>query len=768
MRSSYYKNASHGVLVLALSLMAMGPIAGQARAADVPRSGVTVSDVVVTARRREERLEKVPISVAVVSADTMRRQNITGMQDVQYLTPSLNVSTNTARSSNNYTLRGQGTTYGTEPSVVAYFADVPVPGGGNGNAALFDLGSVQVLNGPQGTLFGRNAVGGAVLFTPARPLNDFGGHVSAGLGNYNNRQGEAVVNLPLVPDKLLLRVGIGGRTRKGFTRDYLNGRDYDDVNVVMGRASLLFTPSSAVSNLLIFNFTRSHETGTGTVLSLVNPNGLAASIFPQLATLAATQAQLGPRQTAQTPGIRDAQKMIQVVNTTNVQLGDHLKLKNIASFSAFRQNIVSDVSGSPLPVLSFLPVPGWGGPQNNNQPAIDQITEEPQFSGDIGDKAFDWTLGGYFQKIQPKHSLQSLQAFGGPAVLTDRGINLTAFAFYGQGTFDLGRATPRLDGLKFTAGYRYSQDHRRDYTNSYVQAGTSFTGGGACALIPGTPPPSYPNCQIDFAGTFAASTYTLALDYQLTRHMMAYVTARSGFKSGGFNLGAPLEASVSTFQPEKVKDVEVGIKINAPLGNRANVQFNIDVFRDNYSNIQRPLLKSFPDGVVTVYVVNAASATIRGIEATSALTLSNGLSFAAAYSYTDSRYGNFLTEQGEFTNFPLPYTPKTKLSLSANYKHELNANKGSLRIGANYIYQSSYRNLDVLDPDVSVPGYGLLNLTAGWENIMGSPVGLELFARNVTDKLYVIGKGDYYYSLGFTTNVYGEPRMFGGSLTYHF
>ena len=91
-----------------------------------------------------------------------------------------------------------------------------------------------------------------------------------------------------------------------------------------------------------------------------------------------------------------------------------------------------------------------------------------------------------------------------------------------------------------------------------------------------------------------------------------------------------------------------------------------------------------------------------------------------------------------------------------------------VRLGVNYTYQTSYRNLDVLDPDVRVPAYGLLNLSAGWERIMGTPIDLELYARNVTNKLYVIGMGNYYYSLGFTTNVYGEPRMFGGSLTYHF
>jgi len=145
-----------------------------------------------------------------------------------------------------------------------------------------------------------------------------------------------------------------------------------------------------------------------------------------------------------------------------------------------------------------------------------------------------------------------------------------------------------------------------------------------------------------------------------------------------------------------------------------------------------------------------------------------GLTFSGTYSYTDSHYGTFLTDQGDFTGFPLPYTPKHKVSATAEYARSLGAENGDLRLGVNYTYQTSYRNLDVLDPDVRVPAYGLLNLSAGWERIMGTPIDLELYARNVTNKLYVIGMGNYYYSLGFTTNVYGEPRMFGGSLTYHF
>jgi len=759
------KGISYGFGGIAVLLATTSLGAGGAAAApqtDGKSAAMPVDDIVVTARRKEERIDKVPVSVSVVSSDVIRRQNLTSVQDVQYLAPSLNVSTNTARSSNNYTLRGQGTTYGTDPSVVAYFAEVPVPGGGNGSGALFDMGSVQVLNGPQGTLFGRNSVGGAILFSPARPTNEPGGYARVGYGNYSNFQQEAVANVPLMDDKLLLRAGIWHRTRDGFTRDTATGRDYDNINATAGRVSLLFKPGGGIENLFILNFSENREHGTGTVISRVNPDGLAAFLFPTLPAIAAQQAVLGPRHTAQTPGVSDHQRMLQLINTTTIPVTDDIALKNIISYTQFRSNVSSDVSGTQLPILYFQRTPDWGGPQNNNQPAINQFTEELQLSGSIAEKALQWTVGGYFQHNAPIHTLQSLVAFGGPAVLTDRGDRLRSLAGFAQGTLDVGALVPALQGLKITGGYRYSSDRRRDYVDSYTRVGESFTTGGSCALTTG----NYPDCRLDYARSFSASTYTAAVEYQLAPSTMIYFTARSGFKSGGFNLGAPPSSGFAAFEPEKVKDIEAGIKSRLTLRDTA-LQFNLAAFRDKYTDIQRPLLKNF-DGIVTTYVINATSAVIKGIEAQASVRLPLGLTFSGAYSYTDSHYGTFLTDQGDFTGFPLPYTPKHKVSATAEYARSLGAENGDLRLGVNYTYQTSYRNLDVLDPDVRVPAYGLLNLSAGWERIMGTPIDLELYARNITNKLYVIGMGNYYYSLGFTTNVYGEPRMFGGSLTYHF
>ena len=757
------KNTEFPCVALTL-VMALAPSFAGAQESSL---GVTESaaagDIVVTARRREERLDRVPLSVSVVSATAIANQHLGGVQDVQYLTPSLTVTTNTDRGANNYTLRGQGTTYGTDPSVVAYFAEVPVPGGGNSYGAMFDMGSVQVLNGPQGTLFGRNSVGGAILFSPVRPSNKPEGHIRATYGNLNNAEIEAVGNMPVVDDKVLLRVGFQHRSRDGFTHDVLTGVDYDNVKSFAARMSLLVRPSATFENLTIFNHSRFDSNGSGIKLNKVNPASPAAAVFPTLAALADQQAQWGVRRTALSADSIEKQELTQLVNITTMDLADKLRLKNIISYTRWRSNRRHDVDGSPLPVLDYRFTPGWGGVQPNNQPAIDQLTEELQLSGSLAGGALDFTAGGYYQHNDPKHSLARQQFFGGLPTREDRGDKLTSLAGYGQATLNVGTFVTALEGLRLTGGYRYTHDKRRDYSNIYIPTGATPADGGPCALIANV----YPNCRVDYARNFSAGTYTAAVEYQVTPTVMVYATARSGFKSGGFNLGAPPVPEFSSFEPERVKDVEAGIKGNVPLGGGTSLRFSAAAFRDKYTNIQRPLLKDF-GGNVSVYVVNATEATIKGIEAQASLTLPVGLTVGATYSYLHSKYGDFNTLQGNFTGFPLPYTPKHKLSLTGEYRADLGADKGTFRIGAVYSWQSSYLNLDAIDPDVVIPQYGLLNMNAGIDSVLGSRFDLSVFASNLTKKKYVIGAGNYYNALGFTTLLYGEPRTYGLSLTYHF
>ena len=182
-----------------------------------------LAEIIVTARRRAENVQSVPISIDVVSEQTLKENNIQTIGDLQYLVPSMSASTFSTRDSVNLSIRGQGTSgpSGT-PGVVAYINEVPIPVDQEGDLAggpglLFDLENVQVLKGPQGTLFGQNSVGGALLLQTARPTNDFGGRIQATYGNYNDRELDGAINIPLVDQTLLTRTAFTGQLRDGFT-----------------------------------------------------------------------------------------------------------------------------------------------------------------------------------------------------------------------------------------------------------------------------------------------------------------------------------------------------------------------------------------------------------------------------------------------------------------------------------------------------------------------------------------------------------------------
>ena len=193
-------------------------------------------EVVVTARRKSESLERTPVAVSVLSGDALARQAISSEADLQLAVPGLVVKASQSDNQLNYSLRGQTVDAfsSSRPSVLPYFNEVQV--GGSGANAFYDLESVQVLKGPQGTLFGRNSTGGAVLFTTAKPKDEFGGYATLRVGNYSEVGAQGALNLPVIADKLLMRLAVNYQTRDGYQENLFNGETLGDV-IARTRAS---------------------------------------------------------------------------------------------------------------------------------------------------------------------------------------------------------------------------------------------------------------------------------------------------------------------------------------------------------------------------------------------------------------------------------------------------------------------------------------------------------------------------------------------------
>lgn len=279
--------------ILKMSLLAgtaamLMPVAGYAESAaesgaDADRG---LADIVVTARRRAENIQTVPVAITAITADTLREKSISNPYDLVSSTPGLSATSGSSqRNDVLFFIRGQGATFGSTPSVVTYFADVPqqtYSASGGSNITFFDLESIQVLKGPQGTLFGRSSTAGAVLLSPKKPTGEFDGFFEAGIGNYDAREFSGAINVPLIGDRLAIRVAGNHSEHRGYMRSITTGQDLDDKNRTSFRVSLLARPTEWLTNTTIFHDTKVDENGTGAQLWHYYPNRSANGLYNPL------------------------------------------------------------------------------------------------------------------------------------------------------------------------------------------------------------------------------------------------------------------------------------------------------------------------------------------------------------------------------------------------------------------------------------------------------------------------------------------------------
>ena len=321
------------------------------------QSGRILDEVIVTARRQAEPLQDVPLSVTAFDDDRLQELRINDRTALADNTPSLfTITGGYPREFAYFALRGQGPAFGSVPGVVNYFAEVPSIISIDGRVGTyFDLANVQVLAGPQGTLFGKNATGGNILFEPARPVDASEGYVRAEFGNYNDRRIEGAINVPMADGKVLLRVAGDLGQRDGYTKDVgpnFSGRDYDNLDYDSFRVGLTLRPFEGFENYTLLRYYESDNNGPGTVLSAINPafTPLIGLFFPEVNNLVPEQEARGPRKVSYDIDEFSKTEYWQVINQTTYDFSDSLTLKNIISYSEFRNNYGYDYDASPLPL----------------------------------------------------------------------------------------------------------------------------------------------------------------------------------------------------------------------------------------------------------------------------------------------------------------------------------------------------------------------------------------------------------------------------------
>jgi iron complex outermembrane recepter protein len=712
--------------------------AGQSSASPFAPNGA-IETVVVTARRRSEDLQKIPVAVTAISGEDLRRTETKSAMDLQDLAPSLSVAANLgSRDLDVFTIRGQTQPFGgADPGVQAYFAEVPFNPSGPGS--YFDMDSIQVLNGPQGTLFGRSTTGGAILFQPKKPEDSFGGYVDGELGNYNMGEVQGALNIPVIDDAFLVRAAFDVSSRDGFTRDVTFHENLDNVDYQAFRLSATMRPIARLENYVVFDYLHDQNNGTSAELTGVNTatiDNLATEILgapcttpptnPTCGALEAFEGQmlqalhqqqaLGPRATTSSIPLFFRRDTWSAIDIASYDVTPQLQLRNIFGYLSDKQQPAFDYDGSDLPILDIPNSRTWESDSL-------QVSEEFQILGKTDDNLINWIAGFYHELDHPggyseveRETLGGAQPpqspfYGfGTTEYSDLANGGTSNAFYGSATYD---ASSLLPGLSLTAGGRYTWDHKIATARNCILPEE----GLACPFpIPDVFPYAVPTEQ----GDFHAPTWTLAANYQVTDDTMLYATYRRGYKSGGFNSGAGDATDFAEFKPEYLTDVEVGTKNNwTILGVPGRTNF--DLYYGWYDDVQKndliaveqelatpPYLEVEP----TALTFNAARANIKGLEFQSTFVPDDNFEVGVFYSWTDATYSKFLLPQAILVDLagnqtiegdldhagnPFAYTPENKVGISPRLHIPIDSSLGLPLLSAQIYWQSSEWFTDLSD-----------------------------------------------------------------------
>ncbi len=711
--------------------------------------GAELSEITVTARRERENLQSVPISVTAITAEDIREKNITGPEDFNTTVPGVTVAaTSLDRASVTYTIRGQGQILGgPDPAVATYFNDVPTVVTSAG--FLFDLENVEILKGPQGTLFGVNSTGGAVLFVPARPTNKFEGYIDVTDGNYAARRYQMMLNAP-ISDVLDIRFAADLNYRNGYTLNPVNGHDYDNVDYQAARLGVLFKPSDKLENYLLLSLSTLNEHGAGNECLAYNPNATFFAGAGDEAAACAAQKAYGARYVnAWIPPLGDFVRTrgYGADDTLTYQLTDDISIKNIFAYREYLYGQSYTNYGTPFPIYEYSLVPEWSAGLGVAAASKVTYSDELQLHGDSFGRRLHWQTGLYFDTTSP-HSRDDIDiaTYYSIAQVVYQSLNWKkGHAVYGQGSFVI------TDKLSITAGARYSEDLRRQLTTPLNSGGSS-----------------------DLSAKFRAPTFNASAQYQFTPDVMAYLAIRRGYKSGGFNNVS--DSGAQKFNPEYVTDFELGAKTEFGTG-PIKARLNADVYRSKFTGWQERVTKIIdtPIGPEPIAIVtNVASGIVQGLDLDSTIIFGRHLEFSAFYSYVDPYFLSNTVEGVDYSKFPVANIVKHKVSGTLRYLLGVPASVGDMSVSTTYSWQAA--KTGPLDLDFSTtadplhgltPAYGVWNARADWNSVLGSKVDLSAFCDNLTNKTYlslVLNS----WTLGQDTGQYGPPRMYGVEARWRF
>jgi len=780
------------VLLAAGAFAQTAPSTEQANTA--PLQAVDNSDIVVTAQRREESLSKVPLSVAALSADTLQTRVVTKEQDLASLVPGLVVKNGQNQNQLSFTMRGQTLDpfSGASPAVLTYLNEVPFTGG-NSASAFYDFSSVQVLKGPQGTLFGRNATGGAVLYASTKPGEDFGGYATIRVGERDLIQAQAAIDIPLVPDKILIRIAGDLQKQDGYVRNMLTGNTMGDVDTKSGRLTVVLRPTEGIENTTVFSYSKFGGTEANGQLYSYYPFGSTntstqTGITYDLTTTLDTLYGLGlfpgvgdgppgpgtfpggvagylawqkahPYQTYLSYDLPHKAHSYFLSNTTTIDLSDSLTFKNIFGYQKTFARTPGILSGSPFASLDLYNSTGaFSGPPGGEVFRNKSISEEAQVQGTTADGKLEFIVGGFYNYATKEEAIPvivggELATPAGEVLYHTRGTTRSR-AVYGQATYDLSDAVTQ--GLKITAGARYTWETVGMTAYDDHAFAVGFTRQKR---------------------TLKAPSWNASLQWQFNPQNQIYFTQRGSFRAGNFNGAVVPYNDTNFFGNEYTHDFELGYKFNGMVMGR-RTHFNIAAYKQIVKKAQHSLY-AVVAGAPSAFTVNVPQATVKGVEVDGDIMPTDWLKLGFSGAYTDAKYTKNLVDLSVQTGTPgfivpfdsYPDAPKWSGSLYFDLTLPVPSNVGDVHFRMDSYSQTySYfsNNEFSITPGTRIKGYTTVAARLSWNEIMGSDVSLGVYAKNLfKEKYYQAGYVEGAAG-GFNTVIPGEPQTFGAELTMKF
>lgn len=719
-----YKNNSTKSLTLAiLSALGIGQVYAQEPGTEQAKSkSALMEEVVVNARKRAvgEAVQDTPIAMTAFGTEQFKAVFADNLDDLGKLSPGVELKPSAQVGAQNFTIRGMGVS-GTTPSdesAVGIFQD-GVYWGVNYGAMLdtFDIESIQILRGPQGTLFGRNVTGGAVVVRTARPTGDFGYELEGVVGDYGRRDASVSVQGPLIQDKLAAKIAVLDRRFDGYYHNNFDGKDFGESHVTVVRPTFkLDVTDDLEATLILEKYKQRGDSiaATGVSWATGSRQSLTSSYDLNI----------------DSPGKSaiDEKSAVLEINW-NILQG---VVTSISGYRAVDVDNNTDFDGRPINLFNQI-----------IDYSQDQFSEELRYASKFSD-FWDFTAGLYY--FTQNFDYKEGRDLSNHATITVTGAQLdqSSYALFGESDIHL------TDQLTLTFGGRYTSETKEGQSVAFQAVATRCPGASVYQLS---------SCDFDLGRkddeTWKDFSPKAGVTFKVNPDHMLYASATRGFRSGGFSMRG--NALLSPFDAEKVTAYEGGYK-GALFDQR--LRLNAAIYRNDYSNLQRTVLGPDPVFGVVQSTFNAADATIKGLELDLALQATDNLVLTAGYGYTDASYGSKKSGVTFNTNNDFARVPQESYSGAATYDLEL-GNIGSLQFRV-----SGTHTGDQYFDDANLFHEGSYTL---WDSSItysdaAKHLSVSLFGKNLGDTEYA-----YWGSSAGGGNAFlGAPRTYGLRVNYKY